>query len=598
MDFLKMWPFAFLLFIPIIIILYLLKQRSIDFKVPSLYLWREAYKNNTATTPFQKFRNNLLMYLQIITIIVLIFALASPIIKNFTDVRKNAILVIDSSASMQREYKEGTTRFNSAIDSAKKYIKNMSTNSNVSIIEISDTAKVRISNSNDKKKALRELDKIKVTDMAGNMELAMNIVHAVLKGDENTEVIIFTDNATSVSQKDYTIVDMNSANKNAYISLVSSSKGEKGYNVLVTVNNESQEEINTDINLYGDNKLLDISNVTVEGKQNKSIIFKDIEFDGKILTAEINNKDSLQKDNSRKVALGEEKSPKVLLLTKKNVFLEKVLQALGEFDVYKMDSVDDYPDEEFDLYIFDGFEPQTLPEKGNLLFFNSNYYKWFKGKTNSKGGIITIGNTEYTNHLANYTFGVNEFLEYDVPEWAEVFMKSNNKSIAFAGTYDSRKVGAVGFDLHSSQFPLEVEFPVFMIQLITNLVTSDFVANNTVTTGEEVKINGRLDGEKIKIIDIQTNKLLSEYNAGTILSEQNHSVGEFYVSQKYKSGELKGNYVVNFPVSESVNASEMKKSNNQISVNEINGDYNLKNYVIAICILLIILEWAVYLRKS
>ena len=78
MNFANSWPFFLLILIPGIIILYLLKQKTVDMDYSSLFLWKEALKNTEATNPWEKFRNNLLMYLQIAITLLIIFILARP----------------------------------------------------------------------------------------------------------------------------------------------------------------------------------------------------------------------------------------------------------------------------------------------------------------------------------------------------------------------------------------------------------------------------------------------------------------------------------------------------------------------------------------
>ena len=57
----NMWPLAFLVLIPVIIILYLLKQKAVDTPFSSNLLWQEIYRNLEAKTPFEKLKQNILM---------------------------------------------------------------------------------------------------------------------------------------------------------------------------------------------------------------------------------------------------------------------------------------------------------------------------------------------------------------------------------------------------------------------------------------------------------------------------------------------------------------------------------------------------------
>ena len=74
------WPIALVLLVPVIIIMYLLKQKAKEHAVSSLYLWHEMYKNVEANTPWEKLKKNWLMILQIIVLLVLILHLCHRIL--------------------------------------------------------------------------------------------------------------------------------------------------------------------------------------------------------------------------------------------------------------------------------------------------------------------------------------------------------------------------------------------------------------------------------------------------------------------------------------------------------------------------------------
>ena len=80
MGFEHLWPLLFLAFVPGIVLLYLLKQKVQTKKVPALNLWQEAFESVQASTPWEKFRNHLLMYLQIAVLLLLVFAMLMPYI--------------------------------------------------------------------------------------------------------------------------------------------------------------------------------------------------------------------------------------------------------------------------------------------------------------------------------------------------------------------------------------------------------------------------------------------------------------------------------------------------------------------------------------
>ncbi len=67
-------PLLFLAAVPVIIILYLLKPKGTDYLISSNLLWKKLLKNEQSRTFFEKFVHNILMYLQILTILLLVVA--------------------------------------------------------------------------------------------------------------------------------------------------------------------------------------------------------------------------------------------------------------------------------------------------------------------------------------------------------------------------------------------------------------------------------------------------------------------------------------------------------------------------------------------
>ncbi len=77
LQFESLMPLAFLAAVPIIILLYLLKPKGVDYRISSNLLWKKLLKNEQSRTFFEKFVHNILMYLQIL-IICLLYTSPSP----------------------------------------------------------------------------------------------------------------------------------------------------------------------------------------------------------------------------------------------------------------------------------------------------------------------------------------------------------------------------------------------------------------------------------------------------------------------------------------------------------------------------------------
>lgn len=101
MIFESLWPLAFLLAVPVVVILYLLVPKGTDTQVSSNLLWKKLFYNEQSKTFWEKFLHNLLMYLQIVILLLLILALMAPFVQRKGTGSTDVVYLIDTSGSMK-----------------------------------------------------------------------------------------------------------------------------------------------------------------------------------------------------------------------------------------------------------------------------------------------------------------------------------------------------------------------------------------------------------------------------------------------------------------------------------------------------------------
>lgn len=623
MGIIRLWPVALAVFIPGIILLYLLKQKVVNQKISALNLWKEAYENVQASTPWEKFRNNILMYMQIAALLLLILALMSPYITGSGSEYSNVLIIIDNSASMSGLYSEDESKLDVAKEQAADYV-NSNDGTRYTIMTVSNTPELIISGSDDKGRVSDAVNNIETTDIAGSLDQAASMVQSLVAAWKSYKVIAFTDSSANMQNINCEVVDLSIQGNNGAIQSLSHTVSEDGtVKVMARVDNYGNNSLNTDVNLYIGNKLYDIQNVTVEAGESSIVYFKDI-ASGKYnsilagntpyLMAELNSKDMLAGDNIVYDILDNGSENKILLVTDKNTFLEKALKISGSQTIDKVQPKDaEAADiEEYSLVVYDGVLPGELSETGNIIFINppaSDVKKetegWQKdifiyGKK-SKSSVIRTLKGNVTEYIEDYSFSSLDVLGFKTPKWAKAFFETGSKlSAGYLGNYNGRMVAVIGFDLHNTDFPLQTEFPIFMYNLLRETMSARIAEKSVYNAGEAVSIQKKGKSEKVVVTKPDGTKENYNLEGGTVVFADTIDAGLYSI--KEDDGEMY--FIVPFPEEESDVLKETvitSDKNTKTDVNKtLSGSISKKMVVLPVLALLLVLlmaEWIVYRKR-
>lgn len=599
MNLSALWPLAFLILIPGIIILYMLKQKTTEYQFSSIMLWKEVYKNMEANRPFEKLKRNILMILQIIALLGLIFALTSPFLKSGGKNSGNLVIVLDSSASMNADYSKKLSRFEKAKELALAQIKKAKSGTKITIITCDKDVKVEASNLQDKQGAKAKIKALTCSELAGDTNPATSYIQSMVKQLGAYEAYFITDSDVKTLDLNAKILSVASEGVNASVDSVIYSKTEKESVALVKVTNHSKETFETEVTLYGDNKVISIEEVSIPPKESETVYFENVNTNLKVLKAEISKQDALKNDNTAYAVVNQGTKSKVVLVTKSNIFLEKSIQLVDGVELYKTSDVATLKDNEADLYIFDSIMPKDELD-ANKLYINPSSTDYFTVNGTSKGTILTTKEGTVTKYLDNFQFGVNEIKKIKCPVNAEEFFSAGDTTGGFYGTWNGKKIGVLPFDLHQTDFPLQAEFPIFMNQLLHELLETGLVPNEIFYTGDSIDFLANASGSNLKVKHPSGRKETIEVRNIAKTFADTKEAGVYQVSQKVGKKTETQQFVVNFPVdSESDIKSKISQQTGASKAFETNlNTLDIKDFILLLAILVIGAEWFVYVKEQ
>lgn len=586
----------FLLFIPVIIAMYILKQKFEEREISSTYLWEQVIKDMDVNTPWQKLKSSLPLILQVLAAALLAFALTEPFWLGAKGAVQNVILVIDNSGSMNASY-EDTTRLEEAKRRSEKLIKGLKPGSKMTLISAGRSPKVELSSSQDKEAVLNKIKGIKPSNTYGDIGESTSLVKSLGKQFGSYKAVFFTDRKVEIKDIEGEVQSLDSYSENVSLDYMSHAEEEGNLQAIVRINNRSNNTQNREISLYTEEKLFTLKEVQLGPKEVKTVYFDKIPSSVRYLQAEISEKDSLMEDNKIYDIVKSTKAQKILLVSQKNVFIEKVLSSLKNIEVFKTNSVDNIMDS-YDLYVFDGVSPEKLPESGAVLFLNppeKNSLVKVMGEV--EGGLAAVQKSSVTKYMESASFTVAKLKSMEIPYWASAFLKINNKPAAFTGDYKGRKIAVIGFDLHNSDFPLISEFPIFIHNLVTYLVDGDFQGTSTYVCGDSIDINPKGEALSLTMKTPKGKDENIELKYPIKPFENTEEIGVYRLSEKLKDQSYESLIAVNFPADrESGTDAEVKSVSNKLngSLMDASG-VNLKLFLLIAILILLLIEWVVYI---
>jgi len=502
MSFLQPLAFAFAATIPIVILLYLLKLKRVELIISSTYLWRKSIEDLTANAPFQRLRKNLLLFLQILTLAALVFALSRP----FTMVKaredQNLILLIDNSASMQAR-DVPPTRMARARTIAKQIINDLASRDEMMIITFADAASMKTSFTDDKVLLRKIVNEIQSIDTPTLIAEALSIAESFARERRNPEVIIVSDGAIrdladvrelSVPVKFISVCERKNNVGITQMSVRRGLKQKDSFYTFVRVENFSESDVQTIVSLYYNDELIDAREIRVAPGKAAPVLFAHRGLKEGFLRAEIDVDDDLPLDNTGWKVIAEKAAIDVLLVASgRHQFLEKALLLDPFVKVSRVDPKSYHPalGQEPDITIFVSFNPEKIAG-GNFLFINClPPIEGIRADGFVEHPLVITWDSEHPamKYLNLGNLRIAKAQKLVLPSWAAPLAVSNAGAVIADVSTAGSKILVVGFDITDSNWPLRISFPLFVSNAVRWLPERKLgLMNVNLTTGEALPL--------------------------------------------------------------------------------------------------------------
>ncbi len=392
------WQWGVLALVPpAIIALYFLKLKRQPLEVPSTYLWHKSIDDLRVNSIWQRLRQSLLLFLQLLLWGLLALVLLRPTWQGSRFHHDRLVFLIDNSASMGATDVH-PTRLDEAKRRVQELIDQMRSGDVAMIVSFADTARVEQMFTDNRGELRQRLDLIQPSDRPTSISEALRVASVLANPqseDANhaaaglpTQLFIFSD-GNFADDPDFSLGNLeptppvwigepDAANVAivAFNTARSESQDEK-VQAFGRLANSGPRDVSLDVELQLDGALVDAQRVTVPAHQSSGVSFDVAHLTSGVLELRLADEDDLAIDNRAWAVVPAPRRSRVLFVTPGNDPLETALRTDAAVDLAEVTKqTPDYHSTApyrqgaetgaWDLVIYDRCRPESAPQANTL----------------------------------------------------------------------------------------------------------------------------------------------------------------------------------------------------------------------------------------
>ena len=203
--------------IPILILIYIIKNKYTEQTVASTYLWRLSERFLRRKNPISRLTGIIALILQILSVLVISLLIAHPVL-TVPNAANEYCFILDGSGSMRMET-DGKTRFDAGKEEVAALIDGAADGSRFSLILVGDRTDVIFERLEDKEQAHLLLSEVKPAFNELNTDEALERAQAYFEAEPSLLTYLVTDAAYKTAEN-VTVINVAGAEQNHAIDKV------------------------------------------------------------------------------------------------------------------------------------------------------------------------------------------------------------------------------------------------------------------------------------------------------------------------------------------------------------------------------------------
>ncbi|HJZ50418.1 MAG TPA: BatA and WFA domain-containing protein [Roseiflexaceae bacterium] len=603
---------------PIIVAMYLLKLRREERRVSSTFLWQRIVRDVEANAPWQKLRRNLLLLLQLLLLLLLALALARPFFRTTGIAGRNLILIVDRSASMQA-VDVAPSRLEAAKQQAIELIDQLPDGGRATVIAAGGQMEVPVAATTDRRQLRDAIEAITARNGGGSdLAQALTLASALSSREAESEVAIISDGNVTFPPEitmpaTVRYFPIGQRRENVAVSAVALQPSAAGQTLFAQATNYGPSPASRRMDIYLDDNLFNAYNLTLDPGREQSIV---VEVPAQVRKAEArlvdeSKADALPIDDRGYAVSSSGEATNVRLISPGNRFLETALGLLPSVKTTIVPTSTATFTEtaaQVPLTIFDAVVPPTLPP-GNLFFIappRSTEYFSITGQIEFPALRPTPGDEPLLKDVKLSDVSVRIADKIAPGSWARVVVDGDGGPMLLAGEKDGRRIVVLAFDLHDSDLPLQVAFPLLLSNIVGYLAPGSGAEASQLAPGQPLAFQVDPSITAVRVTRPDGQVVPVEVKAGQAIYADTDALGAYAVEQ-FQGQKLvaRQRYTVNlFSKEESTIAPQAELKIQQTSglqqatAGERVGRREFWRWLAAAALVVLVIEWLVYQRNG